>query len=317
VAFFGADRPDVPAEAVRRIDVALAEADVAIGAAPDGGYWMLAARRHQRHLLRGIDWGSECVYDQALYRAREAGSSLCRLPQWFDVDRPEDVMALRKRLQRRAAEAEHGPDPALRRLAGCLDELLDDPAQGGRHALMNENDILTTLQGNPSEAELPDLTGASILLVDDNLQNLELMQAYLEALPCRIRTAADGVEAMELIEDEEPDLILLDVMMPRMSGFEVCQKIKASPRWRDVIIVMVTALHEVGDFERAIECGTDDFLTKPVNKLELLTRVKSLLRVRLLKRRLDQLMALDRHIAPDEGARTGAGQKLEEQSEST
>lgn len=149
------------------------------------------------------------------------------------------------------------------------------------------------------ETDLPDLGEATVLLVDDNLQNLELMHAYLEGLPCRIATAADGLEAVEAIEREAPDLVLLDVMMPRMSGFEVCQKIKSNPATRDIIVIMVTALQEVGDFERAVECGTDDFLTKPVNKLELLTRVKSLLRVCLLRRRLDTLMA-QRRGAPDD-----------------
>ncbi|MBL9149915.1 MAG: response regulator [Phycisphaerae bacterium] len=148
-------------------------------------------------------------------------------------------------------------------------------------------------------ASLDDLSSggveeARILLVDDNLQNLELMQAYLESLPCRLTTATDGVEAMHAIDragaGERPDLVLLDVMMPRMSGFEVCQKLKSNPATRDIVIIMVTALHEVGDYERAVECGTDDFLTKPVNKLELVTRVKSLLRVSLLKRKLDELM---------------------------
>jgi two-component system, OmpR family, alkaline phosphatase synthesis response regulator PhoP len=132
---------------------------------------------------------------------------------------------------------------------------------------------------------------ARILLVDDNLQNLELMQAYLESLPCSLSTARDGIEAIAAVEREKPDLMLLDVMMPRMSGFEVCQKLKSNPATRDIVIIMVTALHEVGDYERAVESGTDDFLTKPVNKLELVTRVKSLLRVSLLKRKLDELMA--------------------------
>ena len=141
-----------------------------------------------------------------------------------------------------------------------------------------------------ADAEGVDLSEATILLVDDNRQNLELMQAYLEALPCTIETVTDGVEAVEAIERNVPDLVLLDVMMPRMSGFEVCQKIKQSPATRDVVVIMVTALNEVGDYERAVECGTDDFLTKPVNKVELLTRVRSLVRVRLLKRRLESLM---------------------------
>ena len=134
------------------------------------------------------------------------------------------------------------------------------------------------------------LDDATILLVDDNLQNLELMQAYLDDLPSRVVTATDGIEAMEAVNREKPDLILLDVMMPRMSGFEVCQKLKANPQTREVIIVMVTALNEVPDYERAVESGTDDFLSKPVNKLELLTRVKSLLRVRLLRKKLDALL---------------------------
>ncbi len=156
-----------------------------------------------------------------------------------------------------------------------------------------------------------DLADASILLVDDNVQNLELMQAYLESLPCRLRTAHDGVEAFEAINEDCPDLVLLDVMMPRMSGFELCQKIKAAPGTRDIVVIMVTALHEVGDYERAVECGTDDFVTKPVNKLVLLTRVRSLLRVRLLKRQLDQVMSLRRRVAPDERDRPEVGQKLE------
>ena len=168
-----------------------------------------------------------------------------------------------------------------------------------------------TVTPDTQPLDVTDLADASILLVDDNVQNLELMQAYLESLPCRISTAQDGVEAFDAITDDPPDLILLDVMMPRMSGFELCQKIKSNPDTRDIVIIMVTALHEVGDFERAVECGTDDFLTKPVNKLELLTRVRSLLRVRLLKRRLDQVMSLKQRAAPDERDRPEAGKKLE------
>ncbi len=136
------------------------------------------------------------------------------------------------------------------------------------------------------EAALADFAAARILLVDDNVQNVELMQAYLESLPCKILTARDGVEAIEAVHRERPDMVLLDVMMPRMSGFDVCRKIKSDPSSRDTTIIMVTALHEVGDHERAVECGTDDFLTKPVNKLELLTRVRSLLRVAILKKKL-------------------------------
>ena len=150
------------------------------------------------------------------------------------------------------------------------------------------------MSGSPlpalDESALTDLSSARILLVDDNQQNLELMQAYLEGLPCRLLTARDGVEAIEVIQRSKPDLVLLDVMMPKMSGFEVCRKLKTDPATRDIVIIMVTALHEVGDHERAVESGTDDFLTKPVNKLELVTRVRSLLRVALLKRKLNELL---------------------------
>lgn len=142
----------------------------------------------------------------------------------------------------------------------------------------------------PSPDTIPeiDLKSATILLVDDNAQNLELMQAFLEELPCALRTAADGVEAMESIERSCPNLVILDVMMPRMSGFEVCQKIKSQPATRDTVVIMVTALNEVSDYERAVECGTNDFITKPVNKIELITRVKSLLELSLVKQEFDK-----------------------------
>ncbi len=130
----------------------------------------------------------------------------------------------------------------------------------------------------------------SVLVVDDNAQNLELLQAYLEDLGCPVRTARDGIEALEAIEAEQPDIVLLDVMMPRMSGFQACQKIKANPRTRDIPVIMVTALNEVGDAERAVECGADDFLTKPVNRVELLTRIRASARVRQLTRERERLL---------------------------
>jgi two-component system cell cycle response regulator len=121
---------------------------------------------------------------------------------------------------------------------------------------------------------------STVLIVDDNAQNVELLQAFLESLPVKIVTAVDGIDALAKVAEHKPDLILLDVMMPRMSGFQVCQKLKSDPKTRDILILMVTALHELGDIERASECGTDDFVSKPVNKVELQTRVKLLLRLR-------------------------------------
>ena len=136
-----------------------------------------------------------------------------------------------------------------------------------------------------------DPSKCTILVVDDNSQNLELLQAYLEELQCKVVTAVDEVKALACVTNENPDLILLDIMMPRMSGFEVCRKLKADPATADIPVVMVTALNELGDIERAVAAGTDDFLSKPINKLEMLTRVKSLLRVRHLKGELDRTLA--------------------------
>jgi len=130
-----------------------------------------------------------------------------------------------------------------------------------------------------------------ILIADDNQQNVELMEAYLSGIDCELETAADGEETLQAVERFRPDLILLDVMMPRLSGFEVCRKLRARPETRDTLILMVTALNELSDFERGVQAGTDDFLTKPVNKLELLCRVKSLLRVRHLKSQLERTLA--------------------------
>ena len=130
-----------------------------------------------------------------------------------------------------------------------------------------------------------------ILIADDNLQNVELLEAYLSEVDCEIQTAFDGEETLRLVAEFAPDLILLDVMMPRLSGFEVCRTLRADPATRDILILMVTALNEASDFERGVQAGTDDFLTKPVNKIELLCRVRSLLRVRHLKSQLDRTLA--------------------------
>ena len=130
-----------------------------------------------------------------------------------------------------------------------------------------------------------------ILIADDNVQNVELIQAYLEELDCEALTAYDGEETLEKVAAESPDLLLLDIMMPKISGYEVCQRLKGDPATRDIPILMVTALNEVTDIERGVQAGTDDFLTKPVHKLELLTRVRSLLRVRHLQGELERTLA--------------------------
>lgn len=118
----------------------------------------------------------------------------------------------------------------------------------------------------------------TVLLVDDNAQHVELHGAYLEDLPeVRVVTAGNGLEAMEKVAAESPDLILLDIMMPKMSGFEVCKRIKADPKTREMIVVMVTALNEASDIERAAECGADDYISKPIERKALVALVKNLL----------------------------------------
>lgn len=118
----------------------------------------------------------------------------------------------------------------------------------------------------------------TVLVVDDNAQNLELLVVYMEDVPeVAVITATNGLEAMEQVVENRPDLILLDIMMPKMSGFEVCRRIKNDPKTREIVVVMVTALNETGDVERAAECGTDDFITKPIDREALVELVRSLL----------------------------------------
>jgi len=130
-----------------------------------------------------------------------------------------------------------------------------------------------------------------VLVVDDNLQNLELILAYLEDVGCQTLSAESGQEALDIIRKTPPDLVLLDVMMPKISGFEVCKRIKNNPNTTEIPVIMVTALNEIGDIERAIDSGADDFLSKPVNKWELLTRVKTMLKLKHLEDKLERALA--------------------------
>jgi len=132
---------------------------------------------------------------------------------------------------------------------------------------------------------------AKVLVVDDNPQNLELLVAYLEEVDCKVSSACEGPEALEMIKSDAPDIILLDVMMPKMSGFEVCRRLKNDPATADIPVIMVTALNELGDIERAIDSGTDDFLSKPVNKWELVTRVRTMLKLKNLTDKLERTLA--------------------------
>ncbi|MDC0361403.1 response regulator, partial [Alphaproteobacteria bacterium] len=125
-----------------------------------------------------------------------------------------------------------------------------------------------------------------VLVVDDIPINQRLLAARLTAEYYEVRCAGSGAEALEMMESEQPDVVLLDVMMPGMTGFEVCEKIKESPSFGHVPVVMVTALDSIEDRVRGLEAGADEFLSKPVNDVALLTRVRALTR---LKRILDEL----------------------------
>lgn len=126
-----------------------------------------------------------------------------------------------------------------------------------------------------------------ILIVDDNPSVVDLLASQLKPFPYHVESATDGEQALQKIQQQPPDLILLDLMMPRISGFEICQRIKRDKRTQFIPIIVITALSEQSDKLKAIELGADDFLVKPINRLELTTRIKSLLRMKLLHDDLD------------------------------
>ena len=128
-----------------------------------------------------------------------------------------------------------------------------------------------------------------VLIADDNEPNRELLEVYLADIDCDIATAVDGKDTLDQVSKFHPDVILLDVMMPKLSGFEVCQRLKADPATSPIMVLMVTALGELGDIERAVESGTDDFLSKPVNRVELVKRVENMLKLRHVTDELERL----------------------------
>lgn len=141
-----------------------------------------------------------------------------------------------------------------------------------------------------STASLPK---SRILIADDNPTNVELLEVYLSDFPCEIAVAVDGRDTLDKVAEFKPDLILLDIMMPKLSGFEVCKTLKEDPKTRGIMVLMVTALNELGDIERAVSAGTDDFLSKPVNKIELTKRVDNMLKLRHVT---DEVERLRRYI---------------------
>lgn len=157
---------------------------------------------------------------------------------------------------------------------------------------------------------------ARILVVDDIPANVKLLEARLVAEYFDVLTAADGYEALAICDRNQVDIILLDVMMPGLNGFEVCERLKANPKTSHIPVVMVTALDQPADRVRGLKAGADDFLTKPVNDLQLISRVKSLLRLKTLSDELRiraetaQTMGMDDLLRAGEGRAEDAGQIL-------
>src|SRR3954447_8306477 len=137
-----------------------------------------------------------------------------------------------------------------------------------------------------------------VLVADDNPQGVELLEAYLADSGCEVASAFDGDETLRKVREWRPDLVLLDVMMPKTSGFEVCKRLKADPATRDIAVLMITALDQPSDVDRGVDAGTDDFLTKPINQTDLLRRLRALLQSRGrsgdLERTIAYMDAIDR-----------------------
>ncbi len=139
---------------------------------------------------------------------------------------------------------------------------------------------------------------AKILVVDDQDLNLRLIEAILAPMGYAVFLARDGLESLEMTKRISPDLILLDVMMPKLNGFEVTRKLKTEEETRGIPIVIVTSLNDVEDRVRALEYGADDFLSKPVEATELRARVKSLLKVKAYNDHLKQYQkSLEKEVA--------------------
>jgi two-component system alkaline phosphatase synthesis response regulator PhoP len=130
-----------------------------------------------------------------------------------------------------------------------------------------------------------------ILIADDNVQNAELVEAHLDGSGFETKIAENGEQTLAMALEWQPDVLLLDVMMPKLSGFEVCKQLRADPAGKKTAVLMITALDQKTDIDRAVDAGTDDFMTKPINKAELLLRVKALLAAQAEATPLDRTLA--------------------------
>jgi len=131
-----------------------------------------------------------------------------------------------------------------------------------------------------------------VLVVDDNKITTKLLARYLTAAGYRVAEAYDGMECLEKIEEEMPDAVILDVMMPRLDGYETVQRIRADAKTRDLPVVIVTALNDVANQVKAIESGADDFLSKPIEDKLLIAKVKILTSLSMQRKRIAALEAM-------------------------
>jgi len=190
-------------------------------------------------------------------------------------------------------------------LPGKLPRLVARPARNGaifqlgikpkQPASLAPLAIISTGVGFPREVRMPTADASSrpprVLIAEDDPPSAELLEAYFSETDYQTQTAADGEETLRKVQQWQPDLVLLDVMMPKISGFEVCKRLRSNPATRETAVLMITALDQPSDVDRAVEAGTNDFLTKPINKTELLLRVRSLLQSQPNKRELDRALA--------------------------
>jgi two-component system cell cycle response regulator len=150
---------------------------------------------------------------------------------------------------------------------------------------------------------------ARILVVDDTPANVKLLEARLSAEYFDVMTASNGLEALTMCEKAECDIVLLDVMMPHMDGFEVCRRLKSNPKTHHIPVVMVTALDQASDRVRGLEAGADDFLTKPVGEVALISRVRSLVRLKMVTDELRMRALTSREIGIQNPEREAIGEQ--------
>lgn len=145
-----------------------------------------------------------------------------------------------------------------------------------------------TFNGIPKMSAEPADPPETILVVDDNLQNREVAEGHLVAAGYAVILAEGGPQALTLFEQRRPDLVLLDVLMPGMDGFTTCRRLRELPRGKETPILFLTALGDLGTHKAALDSGADDYLTKPINRTELVIRIRSLLRIKQLSHQLQQ-----------------------------